>query len=310
MANLPAKKNATTTLRSVRITAPMARGESLPSLTKAKGLRALLLIANQNNPEPGAVYECPLEALRDLLRCRDDEHLKTELEGLAGLKLNWHRFDPKARGYTIPVSSCTFKEGLVRFAFDPQFMEAWLDNRTGFRNITWEALQEMRSLHAAKLYELAAYNFEPNQIRRTAKISLEELRELFGVQKDQYPGGTFFQQVIQKAVTAINEGKYGFEVNYFREGRGASGRHYFEIRPAEEQKRIALVPVVKTNGSGSAAFIADQVKKALAALPAVRRKEVEERLAAQGLRDRPDDSNYAYARSYKAALYGEGVEFS
>lgn len=306
-----AKKGTPTTLRTVRITAPMANGETLPSLTKTKGLRALLLLASSKSnkdPKPGDIYESPLEALRDLLRCRDDEHLKTELEGLAGLKLNWHKFDPKARGYSVPVSSCMIRDGMVRFAFDPQFFEAWLDNETGFRKIAWEALQEIRSLHTAKLYELAAYHHEPGELRKTMKMKIAELRELFGVRADQYPGGTFYQQVIDRSVKAVNNGKYGFDVTYCREGRGQGGRHWFEIRPAEEQQRISWVPIAKVNGDGSSALIVERISKALDALPKAQREETLATLRKQGLMRIPDSSSDAnYVRSFRSALYGEQI---
>jgi len=268
-------------------------------------MRALLLLAEANKePEPGDIYEVSVENLRDLLNIRDDAHLKAEIEGLAGLRLNWEKYDPKARGYAIPVSSCIWKDGLVRYAFDPQFVLAWRDNKTGFRRVSWEALVEFRTLYGAKLYELAAFLCQPGKRTKSITMTLKELRELFGLRPNQYPGGTFYQSVIAVAVKAVNEAALGLTVIYKRQGRGDHSYHWFEVESAPRQDRLPLAPV-KTISAGSKR---DRIVAALAALSEKRRSEVMADLAVQGLYKIPPESDKDGLTIFASRLYGAGVE--
>lgn len=262
--------------KTVRVSSEIGRGETLPSLTKTKGFRALLLLAeSRGTVVKGDIYEIPQQTLRELLRCNDDAHLRNELETLAGLKVNWSRVDPDGGGYSIPVSSCTWgKTGQVRFAFDPQFVEAWQNNQLGFRRINWEVLVSFRSLYAAKIYEYVCLSHEQGRIVKTKRQTITELRELLGVPPTAYSGGNsgrFFQE-IAKAVRQVNDAQDGLRVAVCREGRGTSARFWFEVEDAPRQDRMPLTnptQVVTEGGTRRA-----RIEAALAALPAEKREEV------------------------------------
>lgn len=297
----------------VRVSSEIARGESLPTLTKTKAFRALLLLAENQSapPKPGDIYEIPQNAIRDMLRCRDDAHLKQELEGLGGIKVNWSRVRPDEGGYSIPVSSCTWSEktGQVRFAFDPQFVMAWLDNTLGFRRITWEVLVSFRSLYGAKLYEYCAISHEPGKPIKTRRLSTEELRELLGVPPTAYQGGNagrFFQEV-KKAVAQVNEAQDGMWVEYHRDGRGKHARHWFLVLDGPKQGRMPFSNPSKVVPPRP--DLRSRIENAIAALPEERRAKVLEEMQKQGFGSIPAATESMLLKQYGGRLRGEGVEY-
>ena len=229
---------------NVRISRELSRSAAWPSLTKTKGLRALMLLV-QSDPSPptrGDIYEVPLEKVRDMLHCRDDEHLEAELLGMRRLGIDWSRLDPNARGYSIPVPDLVWdsKTGMLRFAFSPMFAATFLEDGKGYQPIEWEVLVGFKSPYAAKLYEwLALYRPGENSPTPPA-LSIVELRELMGIPEKQYIGtqaGCFLRK-IRLAVDAVNEAQDGFTVTYEITGRGRSGRHQFTLQTAPKQGRI------------------------------------------------------------------------
>lgn len=306
--SMPAEKATPATRKTVRVSSEIARGESLPTLTKTKGFRALLLLAeSQGEVAPGDIYEISQQTLRELLRCNDDDHLRCELEALSGVKVNWSRVNPDDGGYSIPVSSCKWgKSGQVRFAFDPQFVEAWQDNSLGFRRINWEVLVSFRSLYSAKIYEYVCLSHEPGKQIRTKRQTTDDLRELLGVPPQAYQGGNagrLFQE-IKKAVHQVNEAQDGFRVTYCREGRGASARHWFEVEDAPKQDRLRLSAPTQVVRSGQTRRA--RIEAALAGLPEARRQEVLAGMRQEGFAAVPaDDLNL---RIYAGRLRNYGVE--
>lgn len=297
--------------QTVRVSNEIARGETLPSLTKTKGFRALLLWAEADGLAQGKIYEMPIQSMKQLLRNEDGPFLKAELEALAGFKVNWSRIDPDAGGYTIPVSSCKWnkKTGIIRFAFDPQFFEAWQDNKLGFRRITWEVLVSFRSLYAAKIYEYVCVSHEKGKSVRTRKLTTEQLRELLGVPVTAYQGGNAgrFLMEIRRAVEQVNEAQDGLAIAYCRDGRGATARHWFEVEDAPQQKRLQLsnaadaMAAVRVGNTRRA-----RIEAALAELTPERREEVLAGMRSEGYAEVPsDDLNL---RIYGSRLRNYGVE--
>jgi len=299
-------------LRStVRISNEIARGESLPTLTKTKGFRALLLLAEssklEQGPVPGDIYEVPFQTLRELLRCNDDEHLKSELEDLAGIKVNWSRINPDLGGYSIPVSSCIWQisTGKVLFAFDPQFVKAWQDNLKGFRRINWEVLVSFRSNYAAKIYEYVSVSHVKGELIRTRRLNTEELREVLAIPTTAYSGnnaGRFYQE-ISKAVKQVNDAQDGFKIAYRRDGRGGKAVHWFEVEDAPKQERMPLSsPRLVSSGDTRRA----RIDRALAGLPEDRRAEVVMSMIKEGYTAVPDDD--LNQKIYASRLRTYGVE--
>lgn len=229
---------------NVRVSRELARAAAWPSLTKTKGLRALMLLVQSTGEKPvrGDIYEVPLEKVRDMLRCRDDEHLEAELLGMRRLEINWNRIDPEARGYSVPVPDIVWsaKEGVLRFAFSPMFAATFIETGKGYQSLDWEVLVGFRSVYSAKLYEWIAM-YRPGENRPSPPaLSTQDLRELMGVSSDQYSGasaGAFFRK-IREAVASVNEAQDGMFVEYVIQGRGRSARHIFTSRQAPKQAHI------------------------------------------------------------------------
>lgn len=299
--------------RKVRVSTEMVRGESLPTLTKTKGFRCLLMLAEgQGKPQPGEIYEYPLNVLRDALNCRDDAHLSAELMALAGLRVNWSKIHPTRRGYSFPVSSCTWEVsseaggGVLRWAFDPQFVVAWQDNSLGFQPIDWEILVSFSSLYAAKIYEYAAMSHEAGKHICTRKLNTAEIKELLAIPATAYQGkntGVLFRE-IERATTAVNRAKPGFRVTYCRQFRGRAMRHWWEIEDAERQTQLPMHSAQKVEVGET---LHSRIGAALAALPAPRRAEVTESMQAAGYA-LPDSHDMTGLRAYAGRLRGLGVE--
>jgi hypothetical protein len=302
MSDKPLKKD-------VRVSSEIARGESLPSLTKTKGFRALLLFAEaQGDVKRGDIYEVSHQALRDALKCNDDEHLRSEFEALSLIKVNWSRVSPDGGGYSIPVSSCTWsKSGVLRYAFDPQFVEAWQNNKLGFRRINWEILVSFRSLYSAKIYEYVCLSHEEGKTITTKKLLTKELRELLGIPTTAYQGGNAgrLYQEIKKAVDQVNDAQDGIRVAYCRDGRGATARHWFEVEDAPKQERMKLSSPAHVVMAGDTRRA--KIESALAALPDDKRLEVEQAMAREGYPQIPSEE--LHLKIYAGRLRNYGVEF-
>ena len=297
---------------SYRASTDMARGEALPTLTKTKGFRALLLVADSlsgpGGPKPGQIYETPIENIRDLLSCRNDQVLKEEIDGLSAIKVNWAKIRPDEEGYTIPVSSCVVnrKTGMIRWAFDPQFITAWADNSLGFRRVKWEILVSFNSNYAAKLYEYLCVSYDPARLVHTKRIQLAELRELFGVAAGAYVTcpGRFIQEVV-KATKNVNAAQSGFRVTHARSGRGKTSWHWFEIEPCPEQLRLPA-----TDGAvvRSGETLRARIEKALGSLPVEHRQQIDAALQTEGYMALPAPDDLNTLRGYAGRLRAYGVE--
>lgn len=285
----------------------MVRGESLPTLTKTKGFRCLLMLAEgQGKPKPGEIYEYPLNTLRDALNCRDDAHLSAELAGLADLKVNWAKIHPHLRGYSYPVSSCvwdTSADGVLRWAFDPQFVVAWQDNTLGFQLIDWETLVSFSSLYAAKIYEYTAMSHEKGKHICTKKLNTAEIKELLAIPATSYQGkntGRLFRE-IARATTAVNRAKPGYVVTYCRVNRGRAMRHWWEIEDAEQQTQLPMHSAQKVEVGNT---LHARILAALDALLAERRAEVEDAVGYP----LPPSSDTTALKGYAGRLRGLGVD--
>lgn len=295
-------KNERGKLGQVRAPTAMVRGESLPSLTKTKGFRALLMLAESSGrPKPGEIYEFPQNTLRDALNCRDDAHLEAELTALADLRVNWARIYPHARGYSRPVSSCIWSNGIVRWAFDPMFVETWMDNALGFQPIEWEILVSFSSLYAAKIYEYCAMSHERGKHVVTKKLNTDEVRELLGVPGSAYEknSGRLYQE-IARATSAVNATKPGFSASYCRANRGRAMRHWWEVEDAEKQTALPMHSAQKVE---IGATLHARLGVALSALSDAQRAEVETTLGPL-----PAAHDLTALRSFGGRLRGLGVD--
>jgi len=263
----------------------------------------LLVQSSGEEPKRGDIYEVPLEQVRDLLRCRDDEHLAKELLGMRKLEINWNRLDPEAEGYSVPVPDLMWKaaEGVLRFAFSPMFAATFLETGKGFQNIEWEVLVGFRSVYSAKLYEWLAM-YRPGENRPAPPVlTTAELRELLGVTKDQYNGpvaGDLFRKV-RTSIASVNEAQDGFVATYEIQGRGRSARHVFTLTRAPKQTRLAgTSPASRKMQSDDLAPLRAAVQAALEEAPA----DVADQVAGYLASDSPSAVRVAAAKLREAGV--------
>jgi hypothetical protein len=288
----------------------MVRGESYATLTKTKGFRCLLLLAeSQGRPKPGDIYEFPLADLRSLLDCNDDATLATELQSLSKITVNWAKVIEGKCGYSVPVSSCIWDaagSGMLRFAFDPQFVERWMDNSLGFQPLDWEILVSFSSRYAAKIYEYTCMSHQDDKPVHTPKLSSEELRHLLAIPVTAYRGknSSILYREIEKATKVVNRAQIGYTVSYCRSRRGKAARHWWEVENApEKQGRFRFAPTAKVIRSGDT--LRCRIEATLNALTDAEKIKAMEALAGCGLWPLPNDMSIM--KSCAAALVGAGI---
>lgn len=265
---------------SVRVNRELARSNAWPSLTKTRGLRALMMLAQSQGQGSagGWVFETPIEMIRDLLSCRNDKHLKQEFEAMGNLKINWSRFDPELEGYSIPVPEMIWdkKKGTVRWSFASIFAATFIENGKGYQNINWEVFMAFNSVYAAKLYEWLSM-YRPGEGAPKPPIqTTRDLRDLLGVPNDQYTGntqGTLFR-LIDRAIKAINEAQDGFYVKYTRTGKGRTCYHEFTVTSAPEQKRMKVSSPIRHVSTQELLDLRYNIEKAVNAAPESVKNEV------------------------------------
>jgi hypothetical protein len=182
-----------------------------------------------------------------------------------------------------------------------------LDEDSGYHQMSWEVLVSFQGLYAAKIYlHVCPYMGGKKKIQ-PPPLSTAALRELLGVPAGAYPPGASgrFHTLIQQACAAVTKSADGFAVEYLRTGRAASAQHWFRLQPAAKQARLPLHKMARKTPSADTTLLRERITKAMEALPAPRRVEVETILRSQGYTALSDDPQEL--RAYGGALRGLGV---
>lgn len=217
------------------------------SLTKTKAMVGLVLLTKSLGKEirAGQKYDASYEDVRDLLNCRDDQHLEQELNTMPR-SIPASRLIPDEKGYIGLVTTCHWgKSGRVHWEFSSDFVNTILSRDRGYRTVSWEVLVAFNSTYAAKIYlYLCPYIGGGKQIQPPS-LTTAELRELLGVPPEAYPSHASgrLKAEIQRAVRAVNAAADCFTVAYHKEGRDRgheAARHYFLWSPKMKQELLAL----------------------------------------------------------------------
>jgi hypothetical protein len=151
--------------------------------------------------------------VRDLIEMldynsNDDAHLKEALEKLTTTAVRWNilRKDQSTEWGVFPLlAGAVIKQGVLTYAFSP-FLKERLHNPRMYARISLSFQNKFQSKHALALYELCLDYFDFDRgYGETPYISVDEFRELMGVNEDEYQSfARLNEKVIKKAINEIN----------------------------------------------------------------------------------------------------------
>lgn len=131
-------------------------------------------------------------------------------------------------------------EGLVEFAISPKLKPYLLQLKSSFTTYHLKQIRQLKSLYSIRLYELLRQFLPLNEInngRQTAfrDITLNDLREYLGVEKDRYPKFYDFRRyVLERSQEELKlRTDLAFDFNPVRRGRKV-GSIKFKIRHNEK----------------------------------------------------------------------------
>jgi hypothetical protein len=155
-------------------------------------------------------YQIRVRDLVEMLdyHSNDDAYLKEALEKLTTTAVRWNilRKDKSEWGVFPLLAGAVIKQGVLTYAFSPFLVER-LRNPRMYARISLSLQNKFQSKHALALYELCLdyFDFE-RSYGETPLISVNEFRELMGVDADEYPVfARLNEKVIKKAVNEIND---------------------------------------------------------------------------------------------------------
>lgn len=159
------------------------------------------------------VYELPLADLKAFLgipAAQGTAHLKKALKGLVGTTLEWNilKKDAQEWGVASLLAEClithTPNSATVKFSFPPSLRERLADPKM-FAKINLLISNRFTNKHALALYGLAVDIIRIDQNYGYKKLSIAEIRKLFGLEEDEYKElKAFNQRLLKKAVHEVN----------------------------------------------------------------------------------------------------------
>ena len=155
------------------------------------------------------LFSIPSKDLFDYLGTRNYEHIREILESIrqTGIRFNILGKDPRKNWITTSLLSAVgIEEGQVIFEIPLFLKQKLLAYKEMFVVINLMLLRDFNSKHTLALY-IVIEDFLFKNIDQTEKIfTVEELKDLFGVEKDQYQEFKEFNKfVLKKAVQEINK---------------------------------------------------------------------------------------------------------
>jgi hypothetical protein len=292
----------------------VAQGEPPVGLMQTKALRAMILLAQGAGFARGTIYSCPVEVLRDLLACRNDEVLRQELMALRGRTWNWPGLSTLA-GWVSPIPALRWEEraGVVEWEISAMFLRALEEQRLGWIRAPWALVSGFSSQYALRIWELAMASHYSGRTTETRIFTLAELRETLGVPADAYRGqgqtGAMLHFCVRRPLKEVLE-LTGLSVNFIRRGRGEGARYWFRVE-GETQPRQTVLPEtvarqVRKETPGDVNELRQHVQAAIDGLPSTKRREIERDLEAAGFMTGPP-VDALELRAYAGRLRGLGV---
>lgn len=292
----------------------VAQGAPPVGLVQTKALRALILLAQGAGFARGTIYSCPVEVLRDLLSCRNDEVLRQELMALRGRTWNWPGLST-LDGWVSPIPSLRWEENnpVVEWEISALFVRALEEQRMGWIRAPWALISGFSSQYALRIWELAMASHYAGRTTETRLMTLAELREVLGVPADAYRGhgqtGALLHFCVRRPLREVLE-LTGLNVEFVRRGRGENARYWFKIE-GDVMPRQAVLPEtiarqVRKEAPGDSEDLRHRVEQALENLAPPRRAEIMDTMQAAGFNgDIPADA--LELRAYAGRLRGLGV---
>ncbi len=139
-------------------------------------------------------YEITIKTIAEILKVkRKDLHKSIENITFNILKKPFKYVNDKNERVQLNwFSICKYKEGIVKFRFDPEIKSLLLDLKENFTSYYLGYAVKLKSRHAIRMYELL------RQVKSIVNVifELEELRYLLGIEKEEYPDYYMFKKRI------------------------------------------------------------------------------------------------------------------
>lgn len=167
--------------------------------------------ARRFNVSPQTAYEALNVASNQLFDRYFSYQRKTELGGMEYAKNRWVQGVAYAK-----------REGRIRIKFADDVLPFLCELKNRFTVYNLEAVAELTSVHAIRLYELL---IAWRSVGKTPQIKLTDLREQLGIEPDEYTRMTDFKRrVLDNAIKQINKSS-DIKVTYeqHKSGRAITG---------------------------------------------------------------------------------------
>ncbi len=139
-------------------------------------------------------YEITIKTIAEILKVkRKDLHKSIENMTFNILKKPFKYVNDKNERVQLNwFSICKYKEGSVKFRFDPEIKLLLLDLKENFTTYYLGYAVKLKSRHSIRMYELL------RQVKSIINVifDLDELRYLLGIEKDEYPDYYMFKKRI------------------------------------------------------------------------------------------------------------------
>ena len=181
----------------------------------------------------------------------DLDYLKDTLKSLRNCEVEWNilRKDKKQEwGVAGLLASADIKDGICTYAFAPH-LRPKLHNPHIYSKLNLRLQNEFKSRYALILWEVCFDYFDTDRGEgETPFIPLEILRELLGIEKDEYPlFSELNRTVIKPALSEVNDlTDYHVEVEQKRIGRKVAELKFCITRVKELPVQESLFPDIET----------------------------------------------------------------
>ena len=186
-----------------------------------------VLLANAYDELPNTdIYRVSVAELSAKLgfNSKNESYLEEILEALVDYKVRWNLLDKDKEeewGVAVLLASANIKDGICTYGFAPH-LRLKLHNPRIYAKLNLRLQNRFRSQYALVLWEVCFDYFDADRDQgETPFISIQNFKELLGLEKDDYPVfSEFNRSVIKPAIKEINDlTDYRVEVEQKRIGR-------------------------------------------------------------------------------------------
>lgn len=170
-----------------------------------------------------AIHKIPVSEALEFLGHTSTTRLRESLERLGTVNVEIEYLDDagiqhSARAHFLSYDLSRAEDGVLHFAFDPILLQFLWEPKV-FATLNLNRVRNFRSMYASKLYE--AMSLYHKRFVPSWQITVEQLRQFFGVEDSHQRFDNFRRHVIDVAVAEVNEAaEFEVSVEYVRGGRG------------------------------------------------------------------------------------------